>query len=257
MIVEPLPIFSDNYVWCLRSENNAPEAWVIDPGDAAPVRRALADRHCRLGGILVTHWHPDHIGGIADLLAEGPVPVIGPLAEAARIPQLTRRVSGGEQLDLPMGRAEVIAVPGHTLGHIAFAISDWLFCGDTLFSAGCGRLFEGTPAQMWDSLSRLNSYPAATRIACTHEYTLSNLRFARAVEPDNPAIVAYQAAAEALRSQDLPTLPSTLARERLINPFLRCERADVRSAAAQKTGEAINTSVACFAALRSWKDNFR
>jgi hydroxyacylglutathione hydrolase len=254
MHVEAIPIFSDNYVWCLRADAASAEAWVVDPGDAAPVLAALAARGCRLGGILVTHWHPDHIGGIPALLETAKVEVYGPLAEQARIPSLSRPLVDGDSVRLPWAEAEVLALPGHTLGHIAYALPGWLFCGDTLFSAGCGRLFEGSPADMWASLQRLDAYPPDTRIACTHEYTLSNLRFALAVEPGNAAIADYRRQVEAWRAQGQPSLPSTLARERQINPFLRSREPAVRAAAERASGMPCDSPEKVFAALRAWKD---
>ncbi len=250
-----IPILSDNYVWCCPSPDGR-TAWVVDPGDAAPVMEHLLKHGWTLGGILVTHWHPDHIGGIPTLLDAMPCPVIGPRAEAARIPTLSQQVKGGDELNLPIGTATVIDLPGHTLGHIAFLIGDWLFCGDTLFCAGCGRLFEGTPEQMHDSLSVLAALPPHTHVACTHEYTLANLKFALAVEPDNAALRAFHQEAIALREQDHPTLPSTLARERAINPFLRCDIAAVKRAASDHAGSPLTHEVEVFAALRRWKDQF-
>ena len=189
MIAEPIPILSDNYVWCLRSGADAAEALVVDPGDAAPVAAWLHRAGLQLAGVLVTHWHPDHIEGIAALRAEaGPVPVYGPAAEAARIPLLTHPLDGNEVLDLPVGQARVMALPGHTLGHIGYVINGWAFCGDTLFSAGCGRLFEGTPAQMHASLSRLAALPDETLICSGHDYARGNGAFALAVDPDNAAL---------------------------------------------------------------------
>ncbi|WP_029891143.1 hydroxyacylglutathione hydrolase [Polycyclovorans algicola] len=251
----PIPIFQDNYVWCWPAPDSH-TAWVVDPGDAAPVLAHLKAHGWTLGGILVTHWHPDHIGGIPDLLAAMPCPVIGPAAEAARIPTLSQKVGGGEVLDLPIGRAQVFDVPGHTLGHIAFLIDDWLFCGDTLFCGGCGRLFEGTPEQMLASLNRLAELPPTTHVACTHEYTLSNLRFAAAVEPDNADLQAFRVDAEALRAQGKPTLPSTLARERALNPFLRANQPTVRAAASARAGKALPSEAQVFAEIRAWKDHF-
>jgi hydroxyacylglutathione hydrolase len=258
MIAEPIPILSDNYVWCLRSGADAAEALVVDPGDAAPVSAWLHRAGLQLAGILVTHWHPDHIEGIAALRAEaGPVPVYGPAAEAARIPLLTHPLDGNEVLDLPVGQARVMALPGHTLGHIGYVINGWAFCGDTLFSAGCGRLFEGTPAQMHASLQGLAALPDDTRVACTHEYTLANLAFAAAVEPDNPAVQARIDHVKALRAAGRPSLPTTVAEERQFNPFLRCHVAAVRAAAAHLSETPLDDDTATFAALRKWKDHFR
>lgn len=250
-----IPILQDNYVWCWPAADGA-SAWVVDPGEAAPVLAHVQARGWQLAGILVTHWHPDHIGGIPALLEAAPCPVIGPAAEADRIPTLTQEVRGGDVLDLPIGRVRVIDVPGHTLGHIAFLLDDWLFCGDTLFCGGCGRLFEGTPEQMLASLTRLADLPADTRVACTHEYTLANLRFAAAVEPDNATLRAFRDHAQALRDQGKPTLPSTLGRERAINPFLRTDQPSVQAAARARAGRSLATQAQVFAEIRGWKDQF-
>jgi hydroxyacylglutathione hydrolase len=206
----------------------------------------------------VTHHHPDHTGGVDALRVRLQGPVFGPARE--RIPEPFEPVRDGDVVDVLGLRAEVLEVPGHTAGHVAYGLrsapgAPWLFCGDTLFSAGCGRLFEGTPQQMHSSLSRLAAWPADTHVYCTHEYTLSNLRFARAVEPDNPDIAQAQQAAEQRRQQGLATLPSTIGHERRINPFLRCtEPAVVATARAQ--GASDTSPVAVFAALRSWKNRF-
>lgn len=254
MYVEPIPILQDNYVWLLRAHDQAEEAWVVDPGDAAPVLAALARYGCRLGGILVTHWHPDHVGGIPGLLEQAAVEVYGPRTEQGRIPTLTRLLAEGDRVTLPWAEAEVLAIPGHTLGHLAYALPGWLFCGDTLFSGGCGRLFEGSPAQMWSSLQRLDAYPAETRIACTHEYTLSNLQFAQTVEPGNEDLAAYRRQVETWRAAQRPSLPTTLERERRINPFLRAREPAVRAAAEQRSGRDCETPEQVFAVLRAWKD---
>lgn len=235
------------------------DAVVVDPGDAAPVLAALDAQGLRLAAILVTHHHPDHVGGVDALRGRLHGPVYGPAHETIPAPFVP--LEGGQALDVLGHRFEVIDVPGHTAGHIAYAQRDaaaapLLFCGDTLFSAGCGRLFEGTPAQMAASLARLDALPADTRVCCTHEYTLSNLRFAAAVEPANGAITAHAEHCRALREQGQPTLPSTLALERQINPFLRCGVPAV-VAAARAEGAAANDAVAVFAALREWKNRFR
>lgn len=234
-------------------------AVVVDPGDAAPVHAALKARNLRLTGILVTHHHADHVGALGVLSARLQGPVYGPAREQLPVP--ARPLRGGDRfhlLDLPF---EVIDVPGHTAGHIAYVVrpageDPLLFCGDTLFSAGCGRLFEGTPAQMWDSLQRLIELPGATRVCCAHEYTLSNLRFARSVEPDNLELARHEALCQDQRARQQPTLPSTLARERGINPFLRCTEPAV-IAAGRAHGAASACAVDVFAALRQWKNEFR
>lgn len=254
MQIFPIPAFEDNYFWTLAEGT---QAVVVDPGDAAPVLRALEARQLSLAAILITHWHPDHIGGIDELRRHFDVPVIGPAAEARRIPGLTRLVKDEERVEVLGTRFQVIAVPGHTLGHIAYYAPGLLFCGDTLFSAGCGRLFEGTPAQMHHSLSRLAALPGETLVYCTHEYTLANLAFARTVEPDNPAIANQLLRVRAMRGQQEPSLPTTLALEKEINPFLRTGVPAVAQAARQWSGGSLPDGVAVFTALRSWKDQFK
>ena len=255
-ILHALPAFTDNYIWALHDGR---DAWVVDPGDPAPVETWLAQEGLKLGGILLTHHHADHTGGVAALREAHGAPVVGPAYEV--LPEPAQRLSAGDRIEL-LGRTfDVLEVPGHTAGHIAYYCADWegtplLFCGDTLFSGGCGRLFEGTPAQMLDSLDRLSALPGATRVCCTHEYTLSNLRFALAVEPTNTALQAYQRHCQALREQGQPTLPSTVARERAINPFLRVREPQVAQAIHQQEPGA-SDPVSLFAALRRWKDGFR
>ncbi|WP_028081408.1 hydroxyacylglutathione hydrolase [Solimonas soli] len=254
--VQPLPAFTDNYLWLVTQGD---EVLVVDPGDAAVVQRHLEAQALRLRAILVTHHHPDHTGGIAALRARWDVPVYGPRAEAAKIGELSEALDGGDTIDVLGARYAVLAVPGHTLGHIAFhdAAAQRLFCGDTLFSAGCGRLFEGTPAQMHASLQTLAALPDATAVHCTHEYTLSNLSFAAAVEPDNADLQARIEEAGRLRAAGRPTLPSTIGAEKRYNPFLRTRVAAVRAAAERQAGSALDGEVAVFAALRRWKDGFR
>lgn len=234
------------------------QAIVVDPGASAPVNEALAARKLDLLGILVTHHHPDHTGGIADLLPRLDGPVASPQGED--IPCSTVALGQGDHIELLGLKFEVLDVPGHTLGHIAFFAADaepapLLFCGDTLFSAGCGRLFEGTMHQLKSSLDQLASLPAATRVCCTHEYTLSNLRFAAAVEPGNRRLQEHKRHCEALRAQGLPTLPSTIALELEINPFLRCQQPEVL-ASARNHGAGSDDPLDVFTALRRWKDRF-
>jgi hydroxyacylglutathione hydrolase len=251
-----LPAFTDNYIWMLHDGRSA---IVVDPGDSAPVITALASRHLTLAGILVTHHHGDHVGGLDGLrpLLQGPV--FGPANED--IPQPFIPLRDGDTAELLNLAFDVIDVPGHTAGHIAYFHrpidgTPLLFCGDTLFSGGCGRLFEGTPAQMHASLSRLLALPGDTQVCCAHEYTLSNLRFAHAVEPDNDNLASYTRWCEQRRADGDPTLPSSMARERLINPFLRCDEPAVRRTA-QAHGAASDAPVEVFAALRQWKNDFR
>ena len=265
LFLSPLPALTDNYIWLLHSGQEGRQALAVDPGDASPLEQALDAQGLSLAVILVTHHHGDHVGGIARLRQRWPaVRVIGPAHEA--IDTLTERVQGGDTVQALGQHLRVLDVPGHTAGHIAFVIdapsdgsAPLLFCGDTLFAAGCGRLFEGTPAQMQASLAQLAALPCATRVCCTHEYTLDNLRFARAVEPDHPALLQRQTECQALRAQGLPTLPSTLGLEQATNPFLRWAEPSVIQAAMQRAPQAATGTdpVAVFAALRAWKNVFR
>ncbi len=251
-----VPAFADNYLWVLHRGGHAA---VVDPGDAAAVKRALEAHQLTLDAILVTHHHPDHIGGVAELSLNGTIPVLGPRAENSRISGLTRTLVEGEQIEVLGAQAQVMEMPGHTLGHIAYHFADdgLLFCGDTLFSAGCGRLFEGTPAQMLGSLSRLAALPEATAVYCAHEYTQANLAFAHAVEPDNDLIADTIDQVAALRRQGTPSIPSRIGLEKKINPFLRSREPAVGAMAQRHTGEQLADEVSVFAALRAWKDTFR
>ena len=254
----PLPAFTDNYIWMLHDGH---QAIVVDPGDSAPVLQALQHLGLQLKAILVTHHHADHVGGVDALRTATGAAVHGPARE--KIPEPLHRLAHGDAVQALGLRFAVIDVPGHTAGHIAYYCPDidgepLLFCGDTLFSGGCGRLFEGTPAQMLQSLDALAALPGNTRVCCTHEYTLSNLKFARAVEPGNAALLHYGSHCEALRAKDLPTLPSRMALEREINPFLRVRLPAVAEAARTHDAQ-VNTddAVAVLAALRQWKNEFR
>jgi hydroxyacylglutathione hydrolase len=250
--VVPLPALADNYIWLLHDD--AGQAIVVDPGESAPVERALKERGLQLHAILLTHHHHDHIGGVQALLAQYPVPVYAPHDE--RITSATLRVADGDvvSLDHPRARFDVIAVPGHTTTHLAYASEGILLCGDTLFSMGCGRLFEGTPAQMLTSLDRMASLPGNTLVCCAHEYTAANGRFAQTIEPDNVALSTRQHEVAALRAHDRPSLPVTLATERATNPFLRTD-SDAVIAWSHRHG-VDGDRVARFAALRANKDVF-
>ena len=256
MYLIPIPAFSDNYLWLLHDGRRA---IIVDPGDAGPVQRALQENGLQLASILVTHHHPDHTGGVAELHRATGAPVYGPAREA--IPEPFTRLQDGDTVQALGLDFQVIDVPGHTAGHIAFVPPEMdgrplLFCGDTLFSGGCGRLFEGTPAQMLASLDRLAALPGDTRVCCTHEYTLGNLRFALAVEPDNGELIGYHARCVALRDQGKPTLPTSLAQELLINPFLRTRQATVM-ASARRFDPAAHDDKTVFAAIRQWKNQFK
>jgi len=248
--------FQDNYIWLIANESRT-EVAVVDPGDAEPVLRFLDREKMKLAAVLCTHHHPDHVGGAATLRDRFDVPVYGPATES--IAAVTHPLREGDTVSLPsLGlKLNVMEIPGHTRGHIALVGDGLLFCGDTLFSAGCGRLFEGTPEQMHHSLSRLAALPESTAVYCGHEYTLSNLRFAQAVEPENPDIRSFTREVEALRTANQPTLPSNIGRERRINPFLRGAVPAVREAAKKHAGNGLGDDVAVFAALRQWKDSFR
>ena len=256
--VTPLPAFNDNYLWLLHRDGWAA---VVDPGDGAVVLAALAERNLRLAAVLVTHHHPDHVGGLPDLLRAWEVPVYGPRAEAGKIPGLTHLLDDGDRVTLPeLGVSfEVLAVPGHTLGHIAYhdAACKLLFCGDTLFVGGCGRLFEGTPQQMYASLQRLAALPGDTAVYCAHEYTLSNLDFARSAEPGSGEIEREIERVRNLRAQQRPSVPSSLSRERAFNPFLRCGEPELAQSASIHAGKPLTDAVEVFAALRRWKDNYK
>lgn len=252
----PIPAFADNYLWLLH---DGQRALVVDPGEAAPVQRVLAENALRLESILVTHHHADHTGGVDALREATGAKVYGPASE--RIPAPFTPLRQGAVVQTIGLDFQVLDVPGHTAGHIAFYTPEvngrpLLFCGDTLFSGGCGRLFEGTPAQMLQSLDKLAALPAQTCVCCTHEYTLSNLRFAMAVEPHNAELAAYHAQCTSLRDTDQPTLPTSIATELLINPFLRTRQASVKSAARHFDGNA-RDDISVFAAIRQWKNTFQ
>lgn len=255
----PVPAFQDNYIWVLANGKNA---LVVDPGDGTPVKQFLEQQGLSLSAILITHHHLDHIGGLNSLVEHyGTVPIYGPAQND--IAHMTHPLAGGETLRLAGLNLsiETLAVPGHTLGHLAFYVpaqgaqAPILFCGDTLFASGCGRLFEGTPEQMWDSLSTLAALPEETRVCCAHEYTLSNIQFALKVLPNDQKLMEYQAQAEELRKQGRPTLPTTIGHERKHNLFLKVTEPEIKHSVSEYLGEAVHTPVEVFAGLRQWKDN--
>jgi len=255
MRISPLPAFDDNYIWLLHDGMH--EAAVVDPGDARPVIESLEGQGLRLSAILLTHHHWDHVGGARELAERYGAPVFGPHSD--RIDCVTHALTDGETLNLGcLGAWRVMATPGHTLDHIAYYNQEAgaLFCGDTLFGAGCGRLFEGSPQQMQESLEKIRALPDDTLIYCGHEYTEDNLRFAMLAEPGNAAIHARIEATHALRARGEPSVPSTLALEKATNPFLRWDSAELRQRAAKRSGEDLTAPSAMFAAVRAWKDAF-
>lgn len=253
----PIPALRDNYIWLVR---DGAHAAVVDPGDAAPVLAYLERERLALTGIVITHHHWDHVNGIAALTARFPVPVYGPAREA--IPGRTHGVAEGEALTLAEVGLElsVLDVPGHTSGQVSYVGhcdgNPIVFTGDTLFTCGCGRIFEGTPAQMLSSLTKLAALPADTLVYCGHEYTVANVRFALAVEPDNPALQERQHREAAKRDRNLPTVPSRIDEERATNPFLRAAEPAVFAAAQRHAARPLADTVEAFATLREWKNDF-
>lgn len=254
MDIQSLRAFEDNYIWLLREGRRVV---VVDPGDEAPVLRYLAEEDADLAAILLTHHHGDHTGGVAGLLARHPVPVFGPAGES--IAGVSVPLREGDKIALPDFHADlkVIDVPGHTRGHIAYYGEGALFCGDTLFACGCGRLFEGTAAQMWSSLGKLAALPPETGVYCAHEYTESNIRFALAVESGNAALLTRAGRVAELRRNLQQTVPFALAEELATNPFLRSAQPEVARAAERHCGTALPGATEVFAALREWRNGFR
>ncbi len=253
--IAAIPAFNDNYIWLIIHPESS-QAVVVDPGTADPVISTLEQMNLTLAAILITHHHADHTGGVKNLLKYKKVPVYGP--EKDNISPCDHFLNEGDEVKLPEVELEfkVLEVPGHTLGHIAYLGHGWLFCGDTLFAGGCGRLFEGTPSQLYHSLKRLGELDPSTHVYCAHEYTVDNLKFALSVEPYNTEVAERLGSAELQRSKGIPTLPSTIAIERETNPFLRCETDSIQQAIEDHYGHNVADTVAVFAGLRRWKDEW-
>lgn len=249
--IKSIPAFNDNYIWLIQNSDR--RCAVVDPGDAAPVLSYLKEHDLSLEAILITHHHHDHIGGVPELVRQFPnIDVVGPANEP--VPTLTHPVNAGDQIELFDEVFFVLGLEGHTLGHIGYVGDSKLFCGDVLFSAGCGRVFEGTMEQMHTSLSKLVALPEETQVFCAHEYTASNLAFALAVEPDNEKLQDYRDEVNRLRAQNKPTLPTTIRQEKWINPFLRTDEPSIIRSVSNRTSE--TNSLAIFTALREWKNEF-
>jgi len=253
--ITALKAFDDNYIWLIKQIGNS-HCVVVDPGDEEPVIEYLEQHNLTLEAILITHKHPDHTGGVEDLVAVTGASVYGPANDGIKLPLIG--LSELDQVQLPKSGLsfDVIDVPGHTLGHIAYFNGQHLFCGDTLFVAGCGRVFEGTMEQMHQSLSKLAQLPDETLIYCAHEYTQANLAFALAVEPNNQRLQEFTDQAKQFRKEQLPTVPSRIGIEKEINPFLRCDHKNVIKSASMQLNHQANDIIEVFSAIRHWKNNF-
>ncbi len=260
MKVSMIKAFSDNYIWAISS-NLGHNMALVDPGDANVCIEFIEQQKLQLSSILITHHHADHVGGIKKLVdycksKQWPLPIYGP--ESENIPHCDVALSESAKVELTdLGlEFDVIDLPGHTSGHIAYVSQDSLFCGDTLFSGGCGRLFEGTPSQMLCSLEKLSALPERTQVYCAHEYTQANLNFALSVEPDNTELVDYYNQVIQKREQDIATIPTSIMLEKKINPFLRCNEPSLMTSAAEFSGDKVNDKLQTFTIIRAWKDNF-
>ena len=252
--IYPIRAFSDNYIWTLVKDN---EVTVVDPGDPKPVKEFLEERNLKLKNILITHHHFDHTGGIEDLINLSNCEVYGPHGDHIKGINIT--LNEGDQFEISNIKFNVFSTPGHTLDHLSYfanAEEPILFCGDTLFSGGCGRLFEGTPKQMLESLTKFSQLPSDTKVFCTHEYTESNLKFAVEVEPNNTLLNEKYSEVRKLRSEDKITLPSSIGTELNINPFMRCNQASVIEAAQAYSQTQVNEAEEVLGVIRGWKDNF-
>jgi hydroxyacylglutathione hydrolase len=257
--IHPIPAFNDNYFWLIQPETQEPVAYIVDPGVAEPVVKALEAHQLTLAGILITHHHHDHIDGAMELSQAFHIPIYGP--QSPRIPQVTHYVSDDDNLALGVLRSKIIALPGHTRDHIGYFINPdhsqpLLFCGDTLFAAGCGRLFDGSIEQLFQSLQKIMQLPDDTLIYCAHEYTLANIHFALFIEPENDQLIARQRSAKLKRERHLPTIPNPLSLEKQTNPFLRCHLSDIRQRVEQLTQQTLTTELEVFSHLRRIKDHF-
>lgn len=256
LTVYPIPAFKDNYIWVIHNQNYAA---VVDPGMASPVIEYLQSKNLQLSAILITHHHNDHTGGNIELLKFFDVPVYGPRNES--ISTVTHPVHEGAPVNLQALSLNltVFDTPGHTQGHVAYYGSNpmnMVFCGDTLFACGCGRVFEGTAQQMYESLQKLSQLPDDTLIYCAHEYTLSNIQFVRAVDPKNSKLIELEITTQELRNQNIPTIPTTLALEKTVNPFLRCSQQEIINSAINYSGKLLSDPISVFTVLRNWKNNF-